>query len=101
MGVCPNCGMKIGPLATIRSWDNWGRFVCPGCGKRIRFRGWLLVVIVFMALMIGVERLLHVMLVHRLPLWLSFAISFVAALSVMFLVPMIWRFGKDKPNSLS
>ena len=96
MGKCPDCGMKIGPLATIVSWDNWGRFVCPGCGKGIRFRAWLLAVVILMTLMTGAERLLHVMLISQFPLWLSFVLAFGTALLIMFLVPMIWRFDKDK-----
>jgi uncharacterized membrane protein YdjX (TVP38/TMEM64 family) len=93
-GACPQCGMKIGPIATIVSWENWGRFVCPGCGKRIRFRGWLLAVLIMMGLMVGVERILRLLLISDIPLWMSFTFSFAAALLVMFTVPLLWKFGE-------
>jgi uncharacterized membrane protein YdjX (TVP38/TMEM64 family) len=91
-GECPGCGSKIGPLATLVSWDNWGRFACPGCGSTIGFRAWLLAVTTLMLLMVGVERLLHMLLVTDVSLWLSFSAAFVLSLFVMFLVPMAWPF---------
>lgn len=95
MGKCPECGMQIAPWATLISWDNWGRFLCPGCGKKIRFRSWLLAVVTLMALMFGAERLLHIMLISQLPLWLSFAVSLLSSVLIMFLIPLIWRFDRD------
>lgn len=91
-GECPDCGSKTGPVATLVSWDNWGRFVCPGCGSMIAFRGWLLAVLTLMLLMVGVERVLHVLLVTDTPLWLSFIAASVLSLLAMFLVPMVWPF---------
>jgi uncharacterized membrane protein YdjX (TVP38/TMEM64 family) len=91
-GECPDCGGKIGPLASLVSWDNWGKFVCPGCGNTIGFRAWLLAVVTLMLLMVGVERLLHAFLVTDVSLWLSFSAAFILSLLVMFLVPMIWPF---------
>ena len=93
-GECRDCGEKIGPIATLVGWTNWGRFVCPGCGKRIRFRYWFLAVLVLVILLVGVERLLHFFLISPLPLWLSFLVAFVMAVLVMFIVPMIWRYEK-------
>ena len=94
MGKCPDCGKSVGPFSILLSWDNWGKFVCPGCGQKIRFQGWLLTVVVLGALFIGAERLLHFMLVAQFPLWLSFLISSMLAVLIMFLVPMIWTFKK-------
>ena len=94
MGKCPGCGKSVGPFSILLSWDNWGKFVCPGCGQKIRFQGWLLTVVVLGALFIGAERLLHFKMVTHFPLWLSFLISSVLALSIMFFVPMIWTFKK-------
>lgn len=91
-GECPGCSQKISPIAILVGWDKWGRFVCPGCGARIRFQAWFLAVIVLMGFFIGVERLLHNMLTADFPLWLSFLISGMCALLVMFLVPMVWPF---------
>ena len=95
MGKCPDCGNDIGPISIIRGWDNWGKFVCPGCGSKIQFKTWLLAVVVLAGLFIGAERLLHWMLISQLPLWLSFAIGSVLALLIMFLVPMVWSFKKN------
>lgn len=92
MGKCPDCGNKIGPISILMSWDNWGKFVCPGCGHQIQFRNWLLTVLVLFGLFIGAERVLHFMLVSHLPLWLSFATSFILAFLIMFIVPMIWTY---------
>ncbi len=94
MGKCPDCGKSVGPFSILLSWDNWGKFVCPGCGQKIRFHGWLLTVVVLGALFIGAERLLHFMLVAHFPLWLSFLISSMLAVLIMFLFPMIWTFKK-------
>ena len=95
MGKCPECRMQIGPLAIFLSWDNFGKFVCPGCGKNIRFSSWFLTVFALFALFIFSERMLHFMLISNLPLWLSFIISTMLAVLVMFIVPMIWRFQKN------
>ena len=96
MGECPDCHTKIGPFSILRGWDNWGKFVCPGCGSRIRFSNWLLAVVVLVGLMVGAERVLHYMLISQLPLWLSFILSSIAGILIMFLVPMIWKFEKDQ-----
>lgn len=95
MGKCPYCGNKVGPISIIRGWDNWGKFICPGCGSTIQFKGWLLAVAVLMGLFIGAERMLHWLLVSQLPLWLSFLISSLLALLIMFFVPMVWTFKKQ------
>lgn len=95
MGKCPECGNEVGPISIISSWDNWGKFVCPGCGSKIQFKGWLLAGGVLIGLFVGAERLLHWMLISQLPLWVSFAISFVLAIVIMFFVPMIWSFNKS------
>jgi len=101
MGKCPECGTQIGPMAIIASWDNWGKFICPNCGNKIRFSTWLLAAVVLMALMVGAERVLHLMLISHLSLALSFLISFILAMLIMFLVPMIWRFKKENaPKAL-
>lgn len=92
VGRCPDCGGRIGMLAILLSWNRWGKFVCPGCGGDISFRGWLLAVIVMLLVMVGVERILHLMLLSDVPLWLSFLTAFFLALKVMFFIPMIWRF---------
>jgi DNA-directed RNA polymerase subunit RPC12/RpoP len=97
MGKCPECGNSIGPISIISSWDNWGKFICPGCGSRIQFKGWLLAVAMLTGLFIVAERILHWMLVSRLPLWLSFGIGSVLAMMIMFLIPMIWSFKKNNP----
>jgi len=94
MGKCPDCGKNIGPFSIISSWDNWGKFVCPGCGSKIQFKGWLFTVVILIGLFIGAERLLHYMLISQSPLWLSFTIGSVLALLIMFLIPMIWNFKK-------
>ena len=94
MGKCPDCKKSVGPMSILLSWDNWGNFICPGCGQKIRFQGWLLAVVALAVLFIGAERLLHFMLVIHFPLWSSFLISFVLGLFIMFLVPMIWTFKK-------
>lgn len=108
MGKCPDCGMNVGPFSILRSWDNWGKFVCPGCGNKIRFRVWLLAVLLITVLMVGAERLLHVMLpseslseqgytyIGSAPVWVSFVVAFVVAMFIMFLIPMIWKFDKDQ-----
>ncbi|MDZ7721414.1 MAG: hypothetical protein U5R06_00980 [candidate division KSB1 bacterium] len=96
MGKCPECGNKIGPLSIIMSWEKWGEFQCPECGSQIRFKYWLLTGLLLMGLFTGAERILHWMLISPLPLWASFAISFVLALLIMMLVPMIWEFQKTK-----
>ncbi|MDW7680386.1 MAG: hypothetical protein SCK70_07455 [bacterium] len=96
MGKCPNCGNSVGPFSIVSGWDNWGKFICPGCGSKIQFKPWLLAVVVLMGLFIGAERMLHWMLISQLPLWVSFAISFVFALMIMFVVPMVWTFRKTK-----
>lgn len=95
MGKCPDCGNTIGPVSIISSWDNWGKFICPGCGSKIQFKRWLLAAVVLMGLFIGAERMLHWMLNVQLPLWLSFAIGSVLAMLIMFIVPMVWRFKKQ------
>ena len=95
MGKCPECGAQIGPFAILISWEKWGKFVCPACGSKIRFSGWLFAVVVLAALFVGAERLLHYLLISHLPLWLSFSISSVAALIIMFLLPMIWKFTRQ------
>jgi len=95
MGKCPDCGMQIGPMSILVGWDNWGKFVCPGCGEHIKFRGWLLAVIALMGLMIGVERLLHLMIISKVSIGWSFLVSFILAMMVMFVVPMIWRFDRE------
>ena len=95
LGKCPDCGAPIGPFAILASWTSWGKFVCPGCGSKIRFQGWLLTIAVLTALFVGAERLLHVMLISNMPLWLNFLISTFAALLIMFLVPMMWKIGRQ------
>ena len=95
MGKCPGCGKSVGPFSILLSWDNWGKFVCPGCGQKIRFQGWLLTVVVLGALFIGAERLLHWMLISHVPPWASFLISFAIALLIMFIVPMMWTYKKN------
>lgn len=95
MGNCPECGKQIGPFSILWSWDNWGKFICPGCGSKIRFQYWLIAVVVLMGLMFVAERLLHFMLISQIPLWLSFATSFVSAMLIMFIVPIIWRYVKE------
>jgi|GEM_PF-268829 len=92
LGRCPGCGARIGMLAILVSWDRWGTFVCPGCRHDISFRGWLLAVLVMVLVMVGVERILHLMLISDVPLWFSFLTAFFLALMVMFIIPMIWRF---------
>ena len=94
MGKCPDCGKSVGPMSILLSWDNGGKFVCPGCGQEIRFQGWLLTIVTLGLLFIGAERLLHLMLITHFPLWLSFLISFVLGLLIIFLVPTIWTFKK-------
>jgi uncharacterized membrane protein YdjX (TVP38/TMEM64 family) len=91
-GECPDCGSKIGPVATLAGWDNWGRFVCPGCGSRMGFRAWLLAVLTLILLMVGVERFLHALLATGVSLWLSFSTASVLSLLAMFIVPMVWPF---------
>ncbi|UCB52065.1 MAG: hypothetical protein JSV10_08755 [Candidatus Zixiibacteriota bacterium] len=98
MGACPCCGKRIGPVAILLGWTDWGRFVCPNCGKGIRFSLWLLLVVVLAGLFIALERLLHQMLISRLPLWLSFAIAFVVAVLVMLSVAMAWHFHSDETD---
>ena len=95
-GRCPGCGERISMLAVLMSWDRWGRFVCPGCGQWISFRGWLLAVMTMFFAMVGVERLLHLLLISQAPLWLSFTAAFVLALLVMFIIPMVWQFKEFK-----
>ncbi|HDP98753.1 MAG TPA: hypothetical protein ENN22_06170, partial [bacterium] len=85
MGKCPDCGNSVGPISIVSGWDNWGKLVCPACGSQIQYKSWLLAVAVLTGLFIGAERLLHWMLISRLPLWVSFAISFVLAMLIMFL----------------
>jgi DNA-directed RNA polymerase subunit RPC12/RpoP len=92
MGKCPDCGNSVGPISIISSWDNWGKFICPGCGSKIQFKGWLLVVAILTGLFVGAERILHWMLLSQLPLWLSFAISSVLAMLILFFVPKVWTF---------
>jgi len=94
MGKCPDCGNSVGPVSIISGWDNWGKFVCPGCSSKIQFKTWLLAVVVLAGLFIGAERLLHWMLISQLPLWLSFAIGSLLAMVIMFFVPMAWTFKK-------
>ena len=91
-GICPGCGGKISMLGVILGWERWGRFVCPGCGKQIEFRGWLLAVLVMVVAMVGVERLLHLLLLSEAPIWLSFILALKLALLVMFFIPMVWRY---------
>ncbi len=95
MGKCPDCGNNIGPISIIRGWDNWGKFVCPGCGSKIQFKGWLLAVVVLVGFFVGAERMLHWMLISQLPLWLSFLISSISALLIMFFAPMVWTVEKQ------
>jgi CXXC-20-CXXC protein len=94
MGKCPDCGNSVDSISILEGWDNWGKFICPGCGHQIQFKNWLFTVLVLTGLFVGAERLLHFMLIVNLPLWLSFLISFILALSIMFFVPMIWTFKK-------
>ena len=96
MGKCPECEKQIGPLSILMSWDNWGKFICPGCGSKIRFKYWLIAVVVLMGAMFAAERLLHFLLISQMPLWVSFSVSFVAAMLIMFMVPMMWRFVKQE-----
>lgn len=95
MGNCPECGKQIGPFSILLSWDNWGKFICPGCGGKIKFQYWLIAVVVLMGFMVAAERMLHFMLISQIPLWLSFATSFVSAMLIMFIVPIIWRYVKE------
>jgi len=95
MGQCPECEKQVGPLSILMSWDNWGKFICPGCGNKIKFQYWLIAVMVLMGLMFAAERLLHFMLMSKMPLWLSFVASFVSAMFIMFIVPIMWRFVKQ------
>jgi hypothetical protein len=95
MGKCPGCEKQVGPFSIIMSWDNWGKFICPGCGSKIKFQYWLLAFVVLIGLMVAAERLLHFMLISQIPLWLSFSISFISAILIMFFVPMMWRFEKQ------
>jgi uncharacterized membrane protein YdjX (TVP38/TMEM64 family) len=92
IGECPGCREKIDLRAIILAWDNWGRFICQGCRKIIRFQLWFLTVIVLMALLIAVERLLHFLLVIDFPLWLSFIITFIISILVISIVPVLWRY---------
>ena len=94
LGKCPGCDAEIGPIALLSAWDKFGKFVCPNCGKTIRFRHWLLAVIALFVLFFGAERLLHWMLVTKFSLILSFAFSSVAALAIMMFVPRFWKFDK-------
>ena len=96
MADCPGCGKKVGFMAVLASWDSWGKFICPDCGQRIGFRLWLLAVIVLMGSLVGVERLLHAMLVWRLDLWISFTISFLAAVAVTVVVPALWPLRREE-----
>jgi hypothetical protein len=105
-GVCPACGKKIGMLVTFFSWTTFGRFVCPACGQQIRFHRWLIAVLCLTGCFVGIERLLHWLIVTQLPqdfwltdwvarwgrLSLSFLLSFILALAVMIIVPRIWTF---------
>lgn len=95
MGKCPDCGNNIGPISIIKGWDNWGKFICPGCGSKLQFKHWLLAAVVLMGLFLGAERMLHWMLISQLPLWLSFMISSMLALLMIFFLPMVWTFKKQ------
>ncbi|MCI0515859.1 hypothetical protein L0128_21815 [candidate division KSB1 bacterium] len=96
MGKCPDCGEPAGPLSVITSWDKWGKFICPACGSKIRFSGWLAMVIVLMVLMFGAERLLHFMLLSNLALWISFMVSFITAAAIIIIVPVLWKVVADR-----
>ena len=93
---CPECGSDIGPLAIISGWDKWGRFICPGCGRQIGFKNWLLTIVIIFCLLFGLERLFHFLLVSSMPLWISFTASFLAAVFIMFMVPMVWKYRRLK-----
>ncbi|NQT27482.1 TVP38/TMEM64 family protein [candidate division KSB1 bacterium] len=90
-GECPGCGQPVGGFAILRSWTHWGRFVCPGCGGRIGFGGWLGLVSLLTALFIGMMLLLRWMMILDLPLVLGFGLSTLLALGVMFVIPRFWK----------
>jgi len=91
-GTCPDCGSTIGPGSVLTGWDKWGRFVCPGCGHQIRFKGWILAVCLLVAGMVVVERILHFFLISDASLLLSFGLAVVLAVVVMWIVPRFWKF---------
>lgn len=92
MGKCPTCGRDIGIMSTFIGWDNWGKFICPDCGKQVGFRRWVFLAIFLLVLLIGIERLLNIMLILNFPLWLCFFISFIMPSLVMFIIPMFWKY---------
>ncbi|NOZ61369.1 MAG: hypothetical protein GXO74_06775 [Calditrichaeota bacterium] len=93
-GICPECGAEIGPVSILNAWDKFGKFACPECGKTIKFRSWFFAAGTLIVLFVGAERLLHWMLVSKISLPLSFFISTMAALTIMMIVPRIWKFNK-------
>jgi uncharacterized membrane protein YdjX (TVP38/TMEM64 family) len=92
VGKCPGCSNRIGPIAILVGWDKFGRFDCPACGARIRFRYWFLFALITMGCMVAVERLLHLFLVTNISDGLGYVTSFVAGMMVLMIMPMIWRF---------
>lgn len=94
MGKCPECGSRLGPLSVFESWDNWGRFICPGCGHSIRFQAWPFAGFTLIVLYFAGIKLLNFMLASNIPVWLSFLISSVLGLIIIFFVPMMWSFKK-------
>ena len=88
-GKCPGCGGEIGPMAIFMSWDNWGRFICPGCGKNIAFKLWPLIVLILLTLFVILERVFHYMLVSDFSVWLTFFFSTIAGISIILTVPMM------------
>jgi uncharacterized membrane protein YdjX (TVP38/TMEM64 family) len=95
VGGCPMCHQKAGPLAILSAWDKMGRFICPSCGVKIRFRLWFIMILLLGALLFGVERLLNYLLTISFPTWLSFTVSFLLATVLMMIIPMVWKYRYD------
>jgi len=95
-GRCPECGTKIGPIALFSAWDAWGQFICPNCGKTIRFTAWLFMVLLLFALLYGVLRFTLYLFEISLNLWLIFILAFILSLFVLLILSRIWRISESK-----
>ena len=88
--VAPRVIIPVGGLAILKSWEHWGRFICPGCGASLRFAAWILMVVVLDVLFVGIERMVHVLLNSDVSLSFSFLIGTLLSLMVVFILPMVW-----------